>query len=233
MSIEMARFQKLGFARDRPSHYSKGENIDTARDRPAPYGSQRDFRCRSRSARACPSCSVKTEEVELPYLRLNTSRLSLYSTTSYSRRSLFKVREPLPANAILTAATAAGKPRMPTAGIPNVVVARGIARPLVPTIIAITAMIAPIAIAQATLPVAFIRKTFFARSNSTIIKSTLFFTARASSFSSEVVTVDLDIVKHLLFRKRDLGSADGTPLNVIALVVARDLVARRFNFHEK
>lgn len=51
--------------------------------------------------------------------------------------------------------------------------------------------------------------------------------ARASSFSSEVVTVDLDIVKHLLFRKQDLGSADSTPLNVIALVVTRGLVARK------
>ena len=52
MSIEMARFQKLGFARDRPSRSSKGENIDTARDRPSCYSS----RCvpLSRSAGACP-----------------------------------------------------------------------------------------------------------------------------------------------------------------------------------
>ena len=44
MSIEMsARFQTLGLARDRPSPYSKEENIDMARDRPSPYGEAQGF----------------------------------------------------------------------------------------------------------------------------------------------------------------------------------------------
>ena len=44
MSIEMsARFQTLSLARDRPSPYSKEENIDMARDRPSPYGEAQGF----------------------------------------------------------------------------------------------------------------------------------------------------------------------------------------------
>ncbi|GEM_PF-5569895 len=123
------------------------------------------------------------------YLRERTSFPPVLEEILYLRRELSAPTPPA-ATAIATADVAVDSPRIDTAPTPTTALA-GAAVPPVPSATITATAIAPMAMAHATFPVAFILTTFLARSPSISIVSSSFLSAAPRSFSLLTAMVTL------------------------------------------